>query len=160
LDSFSGANIGRMWFWSTLLHTQGRIQKFFVGGGLKFFYSKLKKFPKKGMGFDPQNPSLNTPLPTPIEKFMDTPLLLFKRPRSQKMSSWINFNLQWCSQGGAFGSENGNKLQFTRVFGENITKPLWRFEQDLRLYPEPPKFQPNFLEFPLFWKKTHFFKIK
>jgi len=37
-----------------------------LGGVLGFFFlknpSKLKKFPKKGRGFDPQNPSLNTPL--------------------------------------------------------------------------------------------------
>jgi len=35
-------------------------------GGFKIFLlktpSKLEKFPKKGRGFDPQNPSLNTPL--------------------------------------------------------------------------------------------------
>ena len=56
---------------------QGRIQKFFEGGVLKFSCmdgrrgawdfllknpSKLEKFLKKGRGFDPQNPSLNTPL--------------------------------------------------------------------------------------------------
>jgi len=37
-----------------------------LGGVLGFFSlknpSKLKKIPKKGRGFDPQNPSLNTPL--------------------------------------------------------------------------------------------------
>jgi len=37
-----------------------------LGGVLGFFFlknlSKLKKIPKKGKGFDPQNPSLNTPL--------------------------------------------------------------------------------------------------
>jgi len=35
-------------------------------GGFGIFFlkspSKLKKFPKKGRGFDHQNPSLNTPL--------------------------------------------------------------------------------------------------
>jgi len=40
-----------------------------LGGVLGFFFknpSKLKKFPKKGRGFDPQNPSLNAPLHCPL----------------------------------------------------------------------------------------------
>jgi len=65
----------------TDIYLQGRIQKFFEGGVLKNFCmngkikggvgifflktpSKLKKFSQKDRGFDPKNPSLNTPLST------------------------------------------------------------------------------------------------